>query len=108
MKKLTLRPDDLQVETFPTTSVRKKDNGTVFGEQCTCPTACTCPGCPTCDESCNGTCDDSCYDTCSDTYNETCRCTRDARIGSCYGYSCVYTCGGWVSWGEPGQACMAC
>ena len=80
MKKLTLRLDDLRVDTFQTTAPQK-EKGTVFGEQCTCETACTCPGCPTCaascngtcDASCNGSCDASCYGTCGDlTCGDTC------------------------------------
>ena len=75
MNKLKLRLDDLQVDTFQTTAVRK-EKGTVFGEQCTCWTYCgqnTCPGCPTCDASCNGTCDASCNGTCA----TNCNCTSD-------------------------------
>jgi hypothetical protein len=55
MKKLTLRLDDLRIDSFTTTPAERA-RGTVFGEQCTCHTECTCPGCPTCDASCNGTC----------------------------------------------------
>src|SRR4051812_30889142 len=65
MKKFKLQLDDLLIDSFSTTPVRK-GKGTVFGEQCTCPTACTCPGCPTCDASCNGSCGGgSCIDTCA-------------------------------------------
>ncbi len=64
--KLKLNLDALSVDTFDTTR-SERQNGTVFGEQCTCWTACgqnTCPGCPTCDGSCNGTCAGSCDNTC--------------------------------------------
>ncbi len=68
MKKLRL--DDLAVETFDTTCV-KKEKGTVVGQECTCYTNCTCPGCPTCDATCAYTCDDytcvSCDGTCAGT-----------------------------------------
>ena len=62
--KLKLNLDDLTVDSFDTT-LTEKSKGTVFGEQCTCPTACTCPGCPTCDASCNGTCGASYNGTCA-------------------------------------------
>ena len=108
MKKLKLRLDDLQVDSFQTTMVRK-EKGTVFGEQCTCRTQCTCPGCPTCDASCNGTCgascngtcDASCYGTCGDTCdcvsNDTCYDTCAGSCGTCQ-FSCddMYTCVGGV------------
>ena len=83
MNKFKLKLDDLQVDTFQTTTA-PREKGTVFGEQCTCYTNCTCPGCPTCYESCNGTCDASC--------NGSCAVTCDA---SCYGtcdWTCDYTC----------------
>jgi hypothetical protein len=69
--KLKLQLEDLTVVSFDTTAT-EKPKGTVFGEQCTCPTACTCPGCPTCDASCNGTCDASCNGTCDASCNGTC------------------------------------
>lgn len=74
MNKLKLRLEDLQIESFHTTTVRK-EKGTVVGEQdpCTCPTrcdTCTCPGCPTCWESCNGTC-------------EVLECDPSLELGSC-------------------------
>ncbi|HEU4881023.1 MAG TPA: pinensin family lanthipeptide [Longimicrobium sp.] len=80
--KLTLKLDDLSVDSFETT-IKQKARGTVFGEQCTCWTYCgqnTCPGCPTCDASCNGTCVASCNGTCNcPSGNATCA------------YSCNYT-----------------
>ena len=99
MKKLTLRLDDLRIDSFQTTPAESR-KGTVFGEQCTCWTNCTCPGCPTCDASCNGTCGGSCDVSC----NGTC----DA---SCNG-SCDYTCGDDATCFmtiPPGEwACVAC
>jgi hypothetical protein len=96
MQKLKLRLEDLQVDTFRTTAAQR-EKGTVYGEQCTCPTACTCPGCPTCDASCNGTCgatcDASCNGTCEASCNDTC---YDTCAGSCIScrFSCddMYTC----------------
>lgn len=75
MSKLTLRLDDLRVDTFDTTPA-ERGRGTVFGQQCTCYTVCTCPGCPTCDGTCPA--DPSCADTCWET---------------CDGMSCWHTCG---------------
>jgi hypothetical protein len=68
MKKLSLKLDDLRVDTFQTSAVRQ-EAGTVFGEECTCPTDCTCPGCPSCDPTCEVTCDATCQHTCG---QETC------------------------------------
>lgn len=58
MRKLSLKLEDLRVDSFDTTTVRT-GTGTVFAEQCTCQTQCTCPGINTCNASCNGTCDAS-------------------------------------------------
>jgi hypothetical protein len=66
--KLTLKLEDLSVDSFDTTTVQKA-KGTVFGEQCTCYTNCTCPGCPTCDNTCD---DASCANTCADTCENSC------------------------------------
>jgi hypothetical protein len=63
MKKLRLHLEDLQIDSFDTTT-RRRGKGTVFGEQCTCDTQCTCPGGPTSDASCDGTCDGSCNGSC--------------------------------------------
>ncbi len=82
MKKLRL--DDLSVESFDTTTV-KKEKGTVFGEQCTCYTQCTCPGCPTCDNTCAYTCDDQTCPACP-----TCAASCN---GTCDGATCYDTCG---------------
>ena len=68
MKKLCLTLDDLRVDSFHTSAGQQKE-GTVYGEQCTCPTACTCPGCPTCDATCPYTCEQTCANTCG---QETC------------------------------------
>ena len=112
MNKLRLKLEDLQIDSFTTTSV-KKEKGTVYGEQCTCPTACTCPGCPTCDASCNGTCgtcDASCGGTCDASCNGSCGdtcagCTWDA---SCGGNSCNYTCEGFATYAGGRYDCVLC
>jgi hypothetical protein len=89
MNKLKLKLDDLQVDTFQTTSAQKQ-KGTVFGEQCTCWTQCgqnTCPGCPTCDASCNGTCAScaaSCNGTCGASCDYSCGATCGASCESCF------------------------
>src|SRR5687768_12544881 len=57
MNKTKLNLDELAVESFDTSPLAR-EKGTVFGEQCTCPTQCTCPGCPTCDATCPYSCDD--------------------------------------------------
>src|SRR5688500_19144585 len=91
--KLTLKLEDLSVDSFDTTTPQRA-KGTVFGEQCTCYTQCTCPGCPTCDASCNGTCGASCYGTCG---GATCdgSCGRTCEYScDCSQYSCDYTCAG--------------
>jgi hypothetical protein len=99
MHKLKLTLEDLQIDSFTTTSV-KKEKGTVYGEQCTCQTACTCPGCPTCDASCNGTCGATCNGTCG----ASCGCaTWDY---SCE--SCQLTCGNWQTYVEGYALCQAC
>jgi len=46
MKKLRLRLEDLRIDSFTITQVRR-EKGTVYGEQCTCPGAWSCD--PTCD-----------------------------------------------------------
>jgi hypothetical protein len=70
--KLRLDPEGLAVESFEAAEAPQRP-GTVFGEECTCPTNCTCPGCPTCDETCPATCDFSmCYDTCWETCGQSC------------------------------------
>jgi len=90
MNKLKLHLEDLQVDTFQTTSA-EKPKGTVFGEQCTCYTQCTCPGCPTCYASCNGSCDASCNGTCAASCDASCNGTCDCGTGG--GFSqCDHTC----------------
>jgi hypothetical protein len=85
--KLTLKLDDLSVDSFDT-SAGRKTKGTVFGEQCTCYTQCTCPGCPTCVNTCDATCANTCDDyTCANSCNGTC---GGATCGgaSCYESDC--------------------
>jgi hypothetical protein len=82
--KLTLKLEDLLVDSFDTTTTQKA-KGTVFGEQCTCYTNCTCPGCPSCYESCNGTCGDTCPATCAYT------CDDVSCADTCW-ETCDYTC----------------
>lgn len=107
--KLRLQLEDLLIDSFATTPP-KKVGGTVFGEQCTCPTACTCPGCPTCDASCNGTCGATCAGSCDASCNGSCDTCNGCGTWdvSCGGYSCDYTCAGFVTFGGPGQACVEC
>jgi hypothetical protein len=93
MNKLKLDLNELSVESFDTTRV-EKDKGTVFGEQCTCPTQCTCPGCPTCDGTCpnNQTCQVTCYYTCDDRTCETCQgpsCQPDQCASAVYTCVCI-------------------
>jgi hypothetical protein len=105
MHKLRLTLEDLQIDSFSTTPV-KKEKGTVYGEQCTCPTACTCPGCPTCDASCNGTCGGTCDASCNGTCGDTCNCgTYDY---SCDGNTCVPGCPTFVTQASPMHFCMDC
>ena len=103
MNKLRLTLEDLQIDSFSTTPV-KKEKGTVYGEQCTCPTACTCPGCPTCDASCNGTCAASCNGTCDASCNGDCG-TWDY---SCDGNTCYAGCPTFVTQASPMDFCMDC
>jgi hypothetical protein len=88
MSKLKLHLDDLRIDSFTTTSM-EKPKGTVFGEQCTCPTQCTCPGCPTCYASCNGTCDASCNGTCGASCNGTCGATCNGTCDASCNGTCV-------------------
>ena len=85
MKKMKLNLEALAIESFDTTHPPAK-RGTVFGDQCTCPTNCTCPGCPTCDGTCPQTCGDSCNGTCGGQW------TCDPTCDSCYFTGCVNTC----------------
>ena len=112
MKKFRLQLDDLMIDIFSTKPVRR-EKGTVFGEQCTCPTACTCPGCPTCDASCNGTCAASCNGTCAGTCAGSCDNSCDLSCGgTCYGScgldTCDYTCQGFATFGGRFQECVLC
>jgi hypothetical protein len=108
MRKLKLQLEDLQIDSFQTTSP-EKPKGTVFGEQCTCYTQCTCPGCPTCagygtcDASCNGTCQTNCNcsgATCDASCNGTCDWTCD--YAECGGTETQATAAG------PRQICQYC
>jgi hypothetical protein len=101
MNKLKLQLEDLVIDSFSTTPV-KRAKGTVYGEQCTCPTACTCPGCPTCDASCNGTCGGTCDASCNGTCGDSCDCGTWDSCESCY-YGC-YT---YQTRGEQGY-CELC
>jgi hypothetical protein len=110
MHKLKLRLEDLRIDSFTTTQVRK-EKGTVYGEQCTCHTQCTCPGCPTCYASCNGSCDASCNGTCGGascgySCDYSCGGTCDATCGG--GSTCDPTCAGWVTQAGPDQQCNIC
>jgi hypothetical protein len=108
MHKLRLKLEDLQIDSFSTTPV-KKEKGTVYGEQCTCPTACTCPGCPTCDASCNGTCGASCNGTCDASCNDfTCGDTCNCETVMSCGDTCGYTCPGYATFGAWNQECRLC
>lgn len=79
MKKLTLNPEVLEVQSF-VTAEEAPGRGTVHAEQqCTCPTYCSCPGCPTC----GATCPNTCWETCDDPSCQSC--------GSCWA-SCEMTC----------------
>lgn len=85
--KLTLKLDSLAVDSFDTTRV-EAPAGTVFGEQCTCPTACTCPGCDTCGETCADSCNGTCYPACPrPTKDETClySCGTNSYCADCTG-----------------------
>jgi len=87
MHKLSLNLNELRVESFDTTPVPRKGKGTVFGEQCTCPTACTCPGCPTC-ATCAYTCyepgnGNTCEHTCAAEY------TCDTCVDTCANTGCT-------------------
>ena len=81
MKRLKLRMEDLEVDTFQAAPVLK-EKGTVFGEAYTQFQVLTCGN------------DDTCADTCS---------------GACASASCEYfTCLGWESrWGHD-QFCVLC
>ena len=95
MNKIKLQLEDLVIDSFSTTPVRRA-KGTVYGEQCTCETACTCPGC--------ATCDDTCADTCT-----TCGYTGDYSCESACDLSCnQYTCQGFQTYAGPKPVCYFC
>ena len=110
MKKLRLRLEDLRIDSFTTTQVRR-EKGTVYGEQCTCHTQCTCPGCPTCYASCNGSCDASCNGTCGASCNGTCDASCNGGCGSggwtCDG-TCEYGCATYATYGGREGVCELC
>jgi hypothetical protein len=88
MKMLKLVLENLKVDTFDTMPVGK-GRGTVFAEQCTCPTACTCPGCPTCAATCEG--NQTCWETCAGpTCAETC--AGGSCQTQCFSLKGEYTC----------------
>ena len=81
MNKLSLRLDDLQVESFEPLPPSTARGGTVLGHKGTQDD--TCRSCiETCEATCRETCDESCRPTCG----ESCRAT-------CHGESCEDTCG---------------
>jgi hypothetical protein len=83
--KLTLKLEELSVDSFDTTTAHK-EKGTVFGEQCTCYTNCTCPGCPSCGATCPATCVNTCDDyTCAGCGTEYTDCDCP---GTCYQTAC--------------------
>lgn len=82
-RKLKLELENLVVDSFDTEAAHGRQ-GTVFGDECTCPTNCTCPGCPTCEATgCDpNTCDVSCYGTCGRDW--TCfTCEESCRLWQC-------------------------
>ncbi|HEX6371940.1 MAG TPA: hypothetical protein VF006_23655 [Longimicrobium sp.] len=84
MKKLTLRLDDLAVDSFDTSALAR-DKGTVVAEQCTCGGPYTCAG------TCPVTCDDaSCAPTCPYTCDDAS--CADSCDGTCAGWTCITRC----------------
>lgn len=85
VKKLTLNPDALEVQSFVTADAEPA-RGTVHAEQqCTCPTNCSCPGCPTCGETCPNTC----WETCDDASCQSCWSCWATCENTCYTGMCV-------------------
>ena len=82
MKKLALRMEDLQVDTFQTVSVGK-EKGTVFGEAWSQPFQASCNG----DETCANTCGPACV-----------------SLNTCD----YFTCAGYVSRWDGEQFCVYC
>ncbi|HEX6041904.1 hypothetical protein [Longimicrobium sp.] len=92
MKKLTLKLDELRVDSFDTESVAPTTRGTVEGRDSlngTCGASCY-----TCQVSCNNMSCFTCNGTCemSVCYGGSCWGTCNTCQGSCYG-TCVATCG---------------
>jgi hypothetical protein len=85
MKKLSLKIEDLAIESFETAEL-SGDEGTVVahatqGNKYTCdPMVGTCFGYTCIDATCDKTCGDSCAFTC------------DPAVGTCFGYTCVDAC----------------
>jgi hypothetical protein len=98
MNKLKLRLDDLQVDTFQTTSMRK-EKGTVYGRQEWTYDVMVCQDTwhgSSCEVSCFSNCDASCYDTCAVSCNGSCDWTCAASCGaSCDGYTCPTAANPW-------------
>ncbi|HEU0013396.1 MAG TPA: hypothetical protein VFQ45_06915 [Longimicrobium sp.] len=100
MRKLNLKLDDLQVESFDTEGTGAP-RGTVHALQAYCCYCCCCCCCCTCGASCGGscygqyTCDGypSCIHTCND--DPTCKAHNSCQGGSCY--SDCATCPGYIS-----------
>lgn len=78
MKKLTLRLDDLRIETFRTAHA-PRDRGTVLGEQCSCGNTCMADY-GTCAYSCAATCYGSCP---PGTCYMTCRVEMTCYMAAC-------------------------
>lgn len=111
MKKLTLKLDELRVDSFDTSSTQPDRHGTVIGRESEeastdyydpCQSggaysACHCHtvgwSCVSCGWSCvtNGASCVTCGGTCPDTCDYTCGCTGQA---TCWGDTCYETCPG--------------
>ena len=78
MKKLTLKFDELRVESFQTSSTQADRRGTVHGhysQNGTCPYSCGNSCDATCPDSCAYTCQGSCPISCvNNTCDFTCAC----------------------------------
>jgi hypothetical protein len=86
MKKLTLRLDDLQVETFATAGSTREERGTVEGRN-----DCTCDCCET-DATCPS------QDTCEGQFTCGLHCGPATQRYTCDGYGCT--------WGPGDAVCM--
>ena len=108
MKKMKLHLDDLQIDSFSTTPVRRS-NVEPCSQHSTVQ-SCTCPGCPTCDASCNGSCGGaSCIDTCAASCYGTCDVSCNGTCDyTCGGNTCDPTCAGWATQPSPREYCIFC